>query len=93
MRVNRIVGQSSRTLDEILTWREHIYENSYDIRILIGQNDSPVDIAKQIFRQLHAQSQMYRSTRQEHSHNSQQFLDIVQQGLASDGGLYGRRTF
>jgi shikimate kinase len=89
MRVDRIVGQRTKTLNDILAWREHIYENSYDMRIIIGKDETPNDIAQKILRQLDKQSNMYESTRSGHQLNNQQFLDVVQQGLAPDGGLFG----
>ena len=89
MRVDRIVGQSTRTLAEILAWREHIYEKSYDLRILIGENETPLEIAEKIVRQLDQHAHLYRSTRDQRHTDRPQFLDVVQQGLASDGGLYG----
>lgn len=91
MRVDRIVGQRTKTLNDILTWREHIYEKSYDIRIIIGEGETPKDIAKKLLHQLEQQSNSYESTRSEHQKKNQQFLDVVQQGLASDGGLFGKK--
>lgn len=93
MHVDRIVGQRTKTLNDILTWREHIYERSYDIRILIDSNETPKDIAEKIVKQLDIQSQMYESTRSAPQMNTQQFLDVVQQGLAPDGGLFSKNLF
>ena len=93
MRVDRIVGQRTKTLKDILAWREHVYERSYDIRIIVGPHEAPVDIAKKILRQLEQQSAMYESTRSEGQRHQQQFLDVVQQGLAPDSGLFGRSSF
>ena len=88
MRVDRIVGQRTKTLNDILAWREHIYEKSYDLRIIVGKNETPKDIAEKILHQLEKQSAMYESTRSAPEQNNQQFLDVVQQGLAPDGGLF-----
>jgi shikimate kinase len=93
MRVDRIVGQRTKTLNDILAWREHIYEKSYDIRILIEKDETQKDIAKKIQNQLEKQSKMYESTRSEYQQNNQQFLNVVQQGLAPDGGLFGKKNF
>jgi shikimate kinase len=93
MRVDRIVGQRTKTLNDILTWREHIYEKSYDIRIIIGKDETPNDIAKKILKQLEKQSKMYESTRSGYQNNNQQFLHVVQQGLAPDGGLFSKKNF
>ncbi|CAF1181497.1 unnamed protein product [Adineta steineri] len=93
MRVDRIVGQRTNTLNDILNWREHIYEKSYDIRIIIGKDETPKDIAQKIINQLEKQSKMYESTRSGGQMNNQQFLNVVQQGLASDGGLFVSRSF
>jgi shikimate kinase len=93
MRVDRIVGQRTKTLNDILVWREHIYEKSYDIRIIIGKNETPIDIAKKILNQLDKQSKMYESTRSGYEKTNQQFLDVVQQGLAPDGGLFRKKNF
>jgi shikimate kinase len=92
MRVDRIVGQRTKTLNDILTWREHIYEKSYDIRIIIGKDETPKDIAKKILNQLEQQSNIYESTRNGYQKNNQQFLHVVQQGLAPDGGLFGKKN-
>jgi shikimate kinase len=92
MQVDRIVGQRTKTLNDILTWREHIYEKSYDIRIIIDKNETQKDIAKKILNQLKQQSKMYESTRSGYLSNDQQFLNVVQQGLASDGGLFGKNN-
>jgi shikimate kinase len=89
MRVDRIVGQRTKTLNDILTWREHIYEKSYDIRIIIDNKETSKDIAKKILKQLENHSKTYESTRSGNESNNQQFLDVVQQGLAPDGGLFG----
>lgn len=91
MRVDRIVGQRTKTLNDILTWREHIYEKSYDIRVIVGKDETPEDIAKKILHQLEKQSAMYESTRSGSKQNNQQFLDVVQQGLAPDGGLFSMK--
>ena len=90
MRIDRIVGQSTKTLNDILTWREHIYEKSYDIRIIIDKDETPKDIAQKIVKQLEKQSNMYESTRSGYQSNNQQFLHVVQQGLAPDGGLFSK---
>jgi shikimate kinase len=92
MRVDRIVGQRTKTLNDVLAWREHIYEKSYDIRIIIGKDEKPIDIAKKIIDQLEKQSKMYENTRSGLKQNNQQFLDVVQQGLAPDGGLFGKKN-
>ena len=91
MHVDRIVGQSTRTLNDILAWREHIYEKFYDLRVLISKNQTPTQVAEQIIRQLENQAKMYESTRANSQENKQQFLDVVQQGLASDGGLFSKK--
>ncbi|CAF3335270.1 unnamed protein product [Rotaria sp. Silwood1] len=93
MRVDRIVGQRTKTLNDILAWREHIYEKSYDIRIIIGKNETQNDIAKKVLNQLEQQSTFYESTRSGYPKKNKQFLDVVQQGLAPDGGLFVTRSF
>lgn len=92
MRVTRIVGQSTKTLNDILAWRQHIYENSYDLRIIIGEDETPNDIAEKIVNQLEQQSTFYESTRSGYQQNNQQFLNVIQQGLAPDGGLFSKKT-
>ncbi|CAF4157637.1 unnamed protein product [Rotaria magnacalcarata] len=93
MRVNRIVGQRTKTLNDILASRENVYENSYDIRIIIGKDETQKDIAKKIQNQLQQQSKFYETTRNGYTKNNQQFLDTLQKGLASDGGLFVTRSF
>lgn len=91
MQVDRIVGQTTKSLNEILEWRQNIYENSYDIRIIIGKNELPLDIANKICQQLEVQSKFYRSTRDDRTEEKfDEFLDVVEKGLAPDGGLYGK---
>eukprot|EP01084_Bolivina_argentea_P012147 22753_1 len=48
MKINRIIGQSTKSLHEILSYRHNIYENCYDIRIIIEPNETLESINNKI---------------------------------------------
>lgn len=90
MKVTRIVGQSTKTLEDILKFRRPIYEKYYDIRILVGKNETAENIAKMVVDCL-SKDEEYISSRG----NSQPFYFkyAIQQGLAKDRGLYVPKYF
>jgi shikimate kinase len=109
MKVDRIVGQSSQSLDEILEYRRAIYENSYDIRVVVpykknlDPNSNEYDyttqeaIAEHVYdRYRHYSKQEYVSTRgySQSSYNTPiELLDAIRLGLAADRGLYVASVF
>lgn len=86
MKVDRIVGQSDKTLAEILKYRRGFYEQYHDIRVHVEHGETPKQIAEKIEKKL-AQHGRFVSTRG-FSDPDYNFLDVVRQGLAPDGGLF-----
>ena len=62
MRVNRIVGQSSYSLSDILQFRRGVYEKWYDSKIKIYDGMRQDEIADEIIRELKFGVQMNTST-------------------------------
>ena len=98
MKVDRIVGQSSRPLADILRYRATIYESSYDIRVSVRRNETPEQIARRIAEKLKKTGE-FVSTRGYDRSNQQQrggeerpvgeeFVEVVKRGLAPDRGLF-----
>eukprot|EP00457_Paulinella_chromatophora_P001455 gb/GEZN01001457.1/.p1 GENE.gb/GEZN01001457.1/~~gb/GEZN01001457.1/.p1 ORF type:complete len:830 (-),score=128.25 gb/GEZN01001457.1/:495-2984(-) len=92
MKVNRIIGQATMSMSEILDYRRAFYELYYDARILIGSGDSAETIAEEVFRVL-TRPQHYLSTRgagkgQKPSDSTNTFRSVLSEGLAPDRGLY-----
>eukprot|EP01083_Nonionella_stella_P087769 244302_1 len=91
MKVNRIVGQSTKSLEEILSWRHNIYEDSYDIRIVIEDDESQESISNKIVHLLQNEigankQQTFVSTR--NNAETQTLSGAISNGLSPDGGLY-----
>ena len=85
MKVNRIVGQSTRPISEILEFRRSIYEKYYDIRVIIEDEESIESVANKIIN-LMERDQEYLSTRG--SKEGFLFFDVIKEGLAKDRGLF-----
>ena len=95
MKVDRIVGQSSHSLESILAFRKSVYENSYDLRVIITHGETPEQIAHKIQGMLQRrEAESYVSTRGYDASLSPSdgakldFLDVVAQGLSPDRGLF-----
>jgi shikimate kinase len=100
MKMDRLVGQQTKSLPEILLYRLQFYEHYYDLRILINKDQSPLDIANVIVTRLKIQEeerhfQSYRSTRGYVPDDDQlvEFMDVVKEGMAPDGGIYIAHSF
>ena len=101
MKVDRIVGQSSRPLADILRYRATVYESSYDIRVSVRQRETPKQIAQRIVDKL-SKTGEFVSTRGYNRAEQQQaggasgggsavgeeFVEVVKRGLAPDRGLF-----
>jgi shikimate kinase len=85
MKINRIVGQKTKSLSEILDFRKEIYQRYYDYRIIVGNEDSAEVTVKYIIHLLN-RSEIYVSTRGDISNDD--FYKVLNKGLASDVGLY-----
>jgi hypothetical protein len=85
MKLDRIVGQSTKSLSEILDYRREIYQKYYDIRVIVGDNEDAEVTCNNIIDYLNKDEE-YTSTRGEKS--GSEFLDVIREGLAKDGGLY-----
>ena len=92
MKVNRIVGQSGDTpMADILQYRQQYYEGQYDIRVIVGENESPARICRKVHMAIqdYKDRHGYVSTREDPSMAAfRSFNDIVLKGLADDGGLF-----
>lgn len=100
MKVDRIVGQSSRPLPDILRYRATVYESSYDIRVSVRQHESPKQIAQRIVEKLKKTGEFVstrgynRSAQQQQQRGEQdgplgeEFVEVVKRGLAPDRGLF-----
>jgi len=90
MKVDRIVGQSTKSLKEILEYRTEIYENSYDIRVLVEKGATIDQIANQVIDQLNKDQRFFstRDIRPEAHKVPALFFDTIITGLAKDRGLY-----
>ena len=97
MKVDRIVGQSSRPLADILRYRATVYESSYDIRVSVRQHEKPQQIAQRIVEKL-SRTGEFTSTRgydraaeqqqRRERRMGEEFVEVVRRGLAPDRGLF-----
>jgi threonine synthase len=93
MKVDRIVGQASTSLQEILKRRETVYEDFYDVRVIVEKGANVNRIADQVWYQVE-KDQRFFSTRNTKTYAEKQHLPlesfhtVVQQGLSDDRGLY-----
>ncbi|XP_033746548.1 threonine synthase-like 1 isoform X2 [Pecten maximus] len=92
MKVNRIVGQTGgMSMESLLKYRQQFYEGSYDIRVIVEENETPESITNKIFLALSRMKTKpgYVSTRQNAKlEHRMSFSDVILKGLAPDGGLY-----
>lgn len=91
MKVNRIVGQEAGvSMTEILAYRQHFYERSYNARIICEANETQESIAGKIVEAVARlkNHSPYVSTRSSGKSSGKDFLSAVLQGLAEDGGLF-----
>eukprot|EP00475_Leptophrys_vorax_P009412 TRINITY_DN16262_c0_g3_i1.p1 TRINITY_DN16262_c0_g3~~TRINITY_DN16262_c0_g3_i1.p1 ORF type:complete len:784 (+),score=136.87 TRINITY_DN16262_c0_g3_i1:3086-5437(+) len=87
MKVDRIVGQASKSLSDILQHRTSFYERAYDARVLV-ESGSPVERIAQQVSDLWNKHEDFISTRGYRGEKPQTFLDVVHDGMAPDRGLY-----
>lgn len=93
MKVDRIVGQSAHSLASILAHRQSIYENCYDVRVMVSHGETPAQLAARIATVVQRKKTTpakYVSTRGYAGPEVQalDFLDVVQMGLSPDRGLF-----
>ena len=108
MKLDRVVGQKTKSLESILDYRRTIYESSYDIRVMIPYKStdsnttdhSTIDaIANQVYSRLtEYRKQRYTSTRGFTGVSSTgkftyELLDAIRIGLAPDRGLFVAEVF
>jgi hypothetical protein len=89
MKLDRIVGMGKMSLSEVLDYRREIYQKYYDVRVLVGDEEDPEDTRTNIIEKLNIDEE-YISTRGERT--GKQFLDVIREGLAKDGGLFVPKT-
>lgn len=93
MKVDRIVGADSMPLEKVLSNRIAVYEDLYDVRILVEDGQGPESIADQVVEKL-GKDQRFFSTRdistqaEKDAQPPKQFFEVVRRGLADDRGLY-----
>ena len=87
MKVCRIVGQSTKSLSEILAYRREIYEKYYDIRVIIGNDETIESIANKVYEILKV-NPTYYSTRGDGNEGGYRFFEVINRGLAKDQGLF-----
>ena len=63
-----------------------LYESKHDVRVLVGEGETPSDVCSEIMSVLKL-NQDYASTRG-FFQEGMQFLDVVHRGLAPDRGLF-----
>ena len=85
MKLDRIVGQKSKSLSEILDFRKEIYNKYYDYRIIIGNQDDSERITDYIVKILNL-DEFFISTRSKIQ--TYDFFEILKKGLADDFGLF-----
>lgn len=91
MKVDRIVGQATKSLREILAFRRTVYEKIYDIRVLIPVNESVDNIAKQVLCELEKNEEFVSVCGK--LNRTYYFCDVLRTGLAPDGGLFMPQYF
>jgi threonine synthase len=87
MKVDRIVGQATNSLSDILDYRTGFYERSYDARVLVEPGASVQRIGDQVL-DLWRKEEEFISTRGYSGDTPLTFLDVVHDGMAPDRGLY-----
>lgn len=48
MKVDRIVGQKTASMSQILDYRQEFYERWYDVRVIVEEGETPESIAKKV---------------------------------------------
>jgi len=90
MKVERVVGQCTKTLPEILAYRKSIYEKYYDVRVIIGNSFTPERVCDEIEKLIN-KDERFISTRNDNDNDIENFLyfeDVISKGLADDKGLF-----
>jgi hypothetical protein len=85
MKIDRVVGMSSKTFSEILDYRREIYEKYYDYRVIVGNNDSVEDITNNIIKVLE-RDENFLNTRD--SNSIKYFDDVVQHDDILSGQIF-----
>lgn len=104
MKVDRIVGQNSKCLEDILDYRKSFYEYFYDLKILIKDNCDFDRIAEELIKKFKEFDFYFESTRglgkvennnldNHEKENIFKFGDVLLKGLSEDGGLFLPRIF
>lgn len=85
MKVDRIVGQATQSLSEILSYRSSVYNSNYDLRILVEVGANVQRVTDMVLDQLN-KDQHFVSTRS--GRTNEDFCEVVTKGLAKDRGLF-----
>ena len=86
MKVDRIVWMWSKTLDEILDYRDDFYENAYDRRVMFVKDWEIEEKAEKVIRVI-KQSEQFVSTRWFFDNNDD-FISVVRKWIADDWWLF-----
>ncbi|XP_077979158.1 threonine synthase-like 1 [Glandiceps talaboti] len=102
MKVDRIVGQKPGiTMEDILKYRLQFYERWYDVRVICSKNENLDSIVRKVLKavQNNRNKSGHISTRslpgvtsKTSESKPKDFLQVVREGLANDGGLYTLAT-
>ena len=76
-------------MQDILNYRTQFYEANYDVRVLCEEGEAVREVLSKTLEAIKrfAEPLTYKSTRSEKK-TGDNFLDVVLQGLAPDGGLF-----
>ena len=78
MRVNRIVGQATYSLDDVLKFRRGVYDTWYDSRITVKDGMNQDEIADEIIRELKFGSHINKSEKVQRPNSRNSNISNVQ---------------
>jgi threonine synthase len=87
MKVDRIVGQKSSSLADILAWRSRFYNSQYHARVLAEPGTSVDRLVDKVL-EVYNKEEDFLSTRGTCDSVNPTFLDVVRKGIAPNRGLY-----
>ncbi|PRP79885.1 threonine synthase-like 1 [Planoprotostelium fungivorum] len=94
MKVDRIVGSSTRPMRDVLAYRRTFYEKYYDVRALLPRHadlDQTFNICMENirrYREVQLNEATFVSTRSDEPSKGLTFGEAVLRGLSPDGGLF-----
>ena len=88
MKVDRVIGQATKSLQEILKDRSDVYEQGYDLRVLVERGATVEQIADLVIGQLYKDQRFFSTRDTRVNREPTFFFDTIIKGLAKDRGLY-----